>query len=292
MKVLVLASGGDAPGMNRFFWEIYSKLKNDVYFAYAGFTGLVNGQIYPFGDIADKKIKNKAGVVTKSSRCPEFKEDEVFNVGLENAKEFDVVVILGGNGSEKGAKRLFENGVNTIFVPGTIDNDVNDCFYSIGFSTAVKECVYTVESSMPSIDSFQNACLFEVMGRENERICETVAKKVNADYAITDKKSLDFERIKNIILKNYIQTKSSCIIVRENIMDINKIANKLNDLLGMDIVKTHIVGRTQRGGTPTTEELTMATKFAKEVVRCIKSKVFGVRVLANQNNEIIVNEFK
>ena len=292
MKILVLASGGDAPGMNRFMWEIYRKFKKNVYFAFAGFTGLVNGQIFPLSEVIDKSKRNCAGIVTKSSRCPEFKQTKYFNMGLEFAKKFDAVVILGGNGSEKGAKRLFENGVNTIFVPGTIDNDVDDCFYSIGFSTAVKEAVYSVNNTMPSIDAFLNACLFEVMGREDSAICREVGKQVNADYMVVDEKSLDFEKMKNVILKKYIASSSAKIIVRENIMNITEIASKLNEMLGMNIVKTQIVGRTQRGGKPTKEELSMAVKFAKETIRCIKTKVLGVRVLADKNKKIIVEEFK
>lgn len=292
MKILVITSGGDAPGMNRFIWEIYKKFKSQAYFAFAGFTGLVNGQIFKLEEVINKDLRNCAGSVTKSSRCPEFKQAKFFNKGLENAKEFDVVVILGGNGSEKGAKRLFDNGVNTIFVPGTIDNDVNDCFYSIGFSTAVKEGVYAVKNSMLSVEAFTNACFFEVMGRDKASICQEVAYETKADYAVCEEKDLDFEVLKNIILKNFIKTRSSCIIVRENLMDIKEMAEKLNEMLGMNIVKTHIVGRTQRGGQPTKTEIDMAIKFAKETIRCIKTNVFGVRVLADQTKEIVVKEFE
>jgi len=289
MKVLVLTSGGDAPGMNKFLTEVYKKCK-DLYFAYAGFTGLVNGEIYPFKDVFDARLTNCAGSMIKSSRCPEFKQARVFNKALKNAKDFDVVIILGGNGSEKGAKRLYENGVNTIFVPGTIDNDVDDCSYSIGFSTAVKEGVYTVENTMPSIVAFNNACLFEVMGRESAEICKTVAKQVDADYIVADKP--DYEELKNVVLKRYIKNESACIIVRENICPIDEMAKKLNELLGMDIVKTQIVGRTQRGGAPTAEELSMAKKYAQEVCHCINSKVFGVRILADKEYKIVTKEFK
>ena len=293
MKILVLSSGGDAPGMNKFVFELYKKFKSQLYFAYAGFNGLVNNQIYPVSEvIKDKNVQHQAGTVIKSSRCPEFCEQEVFEKGFETAKGFDCVIILGGNGSEKGAKRLYESGVNTIFVPGTIDNDVDDCCYTIGFSTAVKECVYAVESTMPSIRSFGHACLFEVMGREHEAIAHATADIVGADYVVTNKKTLDFEILKNTILKKYIQNESACIIVRENIMAVEKIAKKLNDMIGQDMVKFQVVGRTQRGGKPTTIELKMATRFATEVARCIKDKVFGVRVLANEQLGIIVKEFK
>lgn len=293
MKVLVLTSGGDAPGMNEFIYKLYKTFKRDVFFAYAGFTGLVNGQIYPLADvIQNKNIQYQAGSVIKSSRCPEFKEPEVFAMGLENAKDFDVVIILGGNGSERGAKQLYENGVNTIFVPGTIDNDVDDCFYTIGFDTAVNECVYAIKNSMPSIIAFNNSCLFEVMGREKSAICQKTAELVNADYSVCDKKSLNVEKLRNLILQKQIKNESTCIVVRENIMPIDKIAKKLNVDLGQDIVKYHVVGRPQRGGTPTKKELCMATKFAKETIRCIRSKVYGVRILADENLDIVVKEFK
>lgn len=292
MKILVLSSGGDAPGMNKFIEQIYKSFEGETYFAYAGFTGLVNRQIYSLEDVLHKGFEKEAGTIIHSSRCPEFKEDEVFAKGLENAKNFDCVIILGGNGSEKGAKRLYENGVNTIFVPGTIDNDVDDSFYTIGFSTAVKECVYAVKNTMPSIIAFNNSCLFEVMGREHDAIAQETAKIVGADYVISNKKTLDFEVIKNIILQKYIKNQSACIIVRENIMPVEKIAKKLNQLLGENLVKFQVVGRTQRGGKPTKDELLMATKFADATTKSIKSKVFGVRILADQNMNMIVKPFK
>ncbi|MBP3431653.1 MAG: 6-phosphofructokinase [Clostridia bacterium] len=290
MKILLLTSGGDAPGMNRFIFDVFKKNKDTTFFAYGGFEGLVNGQFFPLKDVINKNLRDEAGTVIKSSRCPEFKKDDVFALGLANAKQFDVVIILGGNGSEKGAKRLYENGVNTIFVPGTIDNDVDDSFYSIGFSTAVKEGVYAVQNSMPSIQSFNMSCIFEVMGRNEPDIARAVSEKTNADYVIAEKKDLDFEKIGNLILKNYLQNRSTCIIARENIMDSVKIAKELNETIGIDLVKYQLVGRTQRGGKPTQEELTMASKFAKEANRCIRDKVYGVRILADKNYNIFLDE--
>lgn len=291
MKILILTSGGDAPGMNKFIWKIYKKFKKETYYAQAGFAGLISGQIYPLADVIDKKQKNCAGVVTKSSRCPEFKLARFFNEGLANARYFDAVIILGGNGSEKGAKRLYEHGINTIFVPATIDNDVLDCAQSIGFSTAVKEGVYAVENSMPSIRAFTNSCIFEVMGRDCDAICKAVAKQTNADYAVCTKKDLDIEKMKDIILRNYVQGGSSCIVVKENLMEAKRLADTLNQALGINMVKYQIVGRTQRGGHPTKDELRLAKRYAKETKKCIKTRVFGVRILIDENGEIVVKEF-
>lgn len=292
MKILILSSGGDAPGMNKFIGRLYRTFKDDLYFAYAGFTGLVDGQFYKVGEVYQKYLENEAGTMIKSSRCPEFKQKNVFEIGLNNAKNFDVVIILGGNGSNKGAEQLYKNNCNTIFVPSTIDNDVLESFYSIGFSTAVKEAIYTINNTMPSIQAFNNACVFEVMGRESDAICNEVAKNVKADYVINNIHALNFEKIKNVILKRYLQNQSAIIVVRENLMLISQIAEKLNSILQINMVKTQIVGRTQRGGKPTKEELLMANNFAKETIRCIKSKIFGVRILADKNKKIIVKDFK
>ena len=201
------------------------------------------------------------------------------------------MIILGGNGSEKGAKRLYEHGINTIFVPATIDNDVLDCAQSIGFSTAVKEGVYAVENSMPSIRAFTNSCIFEVMGRDCDAICKAVAKQTNADYAVCTKKDLDMQKMKDIILRNYVQGGSSCIVIKENLMEAKRLADELNQELGINMVKYQIVGRTQRGGHPTKDELRLAKRYAIETQKCIKTKVFGVRILIDENGEIVVKEF-
>ncbi len=291
MKILLLASGGDAPGTNRFIWDIFSVFKDDVYFAQRGFAGLVEDMIFPLSTVVDRKLKNKAGAVIKSSRYPKFKEEMFFKKGVENAKNFDVVVVLGGNGSQKGAKALYENGINTIFVPTTIDNDVEDSFYSIGFSTAVKECVYAVQNVMPSIETMGDSCLFQVMGRHCDKIANAVGEIVGADYVVSNKEDLDFEKIKQIILDKYVKSQSACIIVRENIVELEKIIKKLDEMIGMQIVKKHIVGRTQRGGAPTKEELSFAKQFAKQTTRCILNKDFGACILVDENNKIFVKNF-
>lgn len=292
MKILILCSGGDAPGMNRFIFDVYSKFKNETYYAKAGFKGLVEGDIHPLSEVVNKRARDLAGTVIKSSRLPEFKEDAVFNRGLENAKKFDCVIILGGNGSEKGAKQLYENGVNTLFVPATIDNDVNNSCYSLGFFTAISECVYAIENSMQSMDSFGYSCIFEVMGRDCSAIAKEVAKETGADYLVAEKNDLDFEKIKSVIEANLGKEKSTCIVMRENIVEAKKVERKLNTMLGKPIVRTHIVGRTQRGGKPTKKELEMASKFAKEIVFCIKKGVFGMRVLADSDLNTFVDVFE
>ena len=156
MKILVLTSGGDAPGMNMILYSLYRKFGKDLFAARAGFKGLINNDICNISEF--KMDKLSAGSIIKSSRCPDFKTREGFKKGLNNAKNFDYVIILGGNGSYKGACELAENGIKAIFIPATIDNDVEISEYSQGFNTAVSACINHFNSIMPSMETFNRWC--------------------------------------------------------------------------------------------------------------------------------------
>ena len=270
MKILVLASGGDAPGMNNFLYYITKAFKKDAYACKAGFKGLIEGRYYALSELDTKKYKNCAGCIVKSSRCPEFKTPAGFSKGLENAKKFDLCIILGGNGSEKGAEKLAENGVRTIFVPATIDNDVKSSEYSIGFHTAVRECCHAVEAIMPSMEAFSRACIFETMGRHDSAIAKTSAGIISADYLIGDEKDLDYDKIAKIINRNYKGEHSTSIILRENIVKKNELMKELSLRVPKEILKYHVIGHTQRGGKPSKVELKISKKLAKKAINFIK----------------------
>ena len=289
MKILVLCSGGDAPGMNRFLYTLSKKFAGEIYYAKAGFKGLVNGDIFAVDMEKLEKAKDEAGTIILSSRYPEFKEEKFFKKGVKNAKKFDFVVILGGNGSQNGARELFESGVKTIFVPATIDNDVEDSFYSIGFDTAVSQCVYVVENTMPSINSFLQTCLFEIMGNKSDMITKAVANIVHPDYCILNEKDLDYLKIGKCIKKNLKEDKGTMILVKEKIKNIFEIKKALAEK-GF-AVKSHIVGRLQRGGKPTKKELQMADKFATMASKLVKSNCGGKKVLVDINQNVFVTDF-
>ena len=289
MKILVLTSGGDAPGMNQTIYQLKKSFKDDLYASLKGFKGLINGNIVKVPDC--RKEKNKAGSIIFSSRCPEFATREGFSKALENAKKFDYIIVLGGNGSFHGAKELSENGINAIFVPATIDNDVENSSYSIGFDSAVSQGVYTIENSMPSINAFCQTCLFEVMGRKCDAIAKAVSKQVLADYTICEEKDLKFKLIEKIIKERRKNFLGTSVVVRENIMPINEMAEKLNKNFKEEVVKTQVVGRLQRGGKPTSKELSFVDKFSDAVISLIKSKKFNKQVLMDEKNSIKILDF-
>lgn len=270
MKLLVIASGGDAPGMNRLIYQLGKRYGKNLYACKAGFLGLINNWIYPISNFDIKTFKNQAGVVIKSSRCPKFITEEGFKKGLKNAKKFDFVIILGGNGSAKGARRLAENGVKTIFVPATIDNDVEGSDYSLGFHTAVKACCDAVYSIMPSMEAFNRSCVFQVMGRRCDKIAQNVASVVDADVLVADENDLNFTKTAKILNANFKQERSSIIIIRENILPLEKFAASVKTLAKDVELKTFIVGHLQRGNHPTKVELRKADQIAKRIFKATK----------------------
>lgn len=270
MKILVLASGGDSQGMNRVLYRLAKKFRKNLYVCKYGFKGLINNRIEPASNYNFRACKNEAGVVIKSERSLKFATDEGFKKGLKNAKKFDFVIAMGGNGTSKGAQRLAENGVKTIFVPATIDNDVQGTDYTLGFHSAVRACCQAVRNVMPSMISLGRSCVFEVMGRLSPKIAENVAKILQADYVVATENDLDFPKIAKILIKNSKQEKSSMVILRENIMPVEKFVDKLKVLSKDANLHYFVVGRIQRGTKPTKVELKKADQIAKQVFKAVK----------------------
>lgn len=287
MKILLIASGGDGSGMNKVIAELYKKIKSNIFACYAGFKGLYKNDIRPLKSFEPLKYENEAGCCIKTARFPQFKEEKFFRVALKHAREFDYVIVMGGNGSEKGCQDLTKGGLKTIFIPGTIDNDVDDSEYSIGYDTAIDICCQTVRNVMPSMKAMERSCIFEAMGRHCADIAVETAKRINADICIKDKKDLQYKKIASLIKKNNKAGKSTTIILRENILPIGEVAENLNNLLGEDIVKTQVVGYTQRGGKPTKIELQHSKEFANVATQVIKKKLSSKKILM-QNGKIVM----
>ena len=166
---------------------------------------------------------------------------------------------------------------------------MEDSFYSIGFDTAVNQCVYVVENTMPSINSFLQTCLFETMGNKSDMIAKAVANIVHPDYCILNEKDLDHLKIGKCIKKNLKEDKGTMILVKEKIKNIFEIKKALAEK-GF-AVKSQIVGRLQRGGKPTKKELQMADKFATMASKLIKSNCGGKKVLVDINQNVFVTDF-
>nr|HPM08068.1 ATP-dependent 6-phosphofructokinase [Bacilli bacterium] len=170
-RVGVLTSGGDAPGMNAAIRAIVrSGLKNglEMFVIYEGYKGLIEGNIEKVDRNFVSDIINRGGTILKSARSREFKEEAARLIGVEQLKNFgiDTLIVIGGDGTYMGAKKLSELGINCIGLPGTIDNDLSSSDYTIGFDTALNTICECVDKLRDTTASHQRCTIIEVMGNK------------------------------------------------------------------------------------------------------------------------------
>lgn len=286
MKLLVIASGGDGAGMNKVLATLYRKYKKNIFACNGGFEALYKNNIKPLETFEPLKHEKDAGCCIKSGRFPQFKEEKYFRIALKNAKSFDYVIVMGGNGSEMGCQDLTRGGVKTIFIPGTIDNDVDNSEYSIGFDSAVNSCIEMLANIMPSMKTMGQSCVLEVMGRHCSKIAQEVAKRTNADLCIKEKEDVNYSKIVKIIKSKAKKRDSALIVLRENIIDIKTFAEEVNNKIGDNILKKQIAGYVQRGPKPTLKELSLAKEFALKAYEVVKKNSFSKKILM-QNGKIV-----
>ena len=224
MVIGILASGGDGAGMNFCLYNIYKNLykKHRVVLFNKGYKGLIENDVCNFDYNYLNKHKNDGGIVIKTSRCPQFRTMEGKQKAIETMKShnMDCLIVLGGNGSLRGAIELNELEQNVMFIPCTIDNDVAGSDYCIGFDTACVNCTNFVLHVNETMKSFNRTCIYEAMGRECPQIAKVVAKNVDADYMYVDE-SCSVEKCLEAIKNS--QKDAPIVILRENLIKIEEL---------------------------------------------------------------------
>ncbi len=281
MNIGILASGGDGAGMNYCLYNIYKKLykHNKIFLFNRGYLGLINNDVLGFDFNYIKQHKNDGGIMIKTSRCPKFETLEGQEKALENLEKnkIDVLIVMGGNGSLKGAKELARENVNIIFIPCTIDNDVLNSEYCIGFDTACFNCVSFIRQVNDTMKSFNRTCIYEAMGRKCPAIAITVGNMVDSDYMYVSN-NCSVESCIEALRKIKDKKDAPIVILRENLIDIKYLKKEIENKLNLD-VRTCIVGYLQRGGKPTKLEKYYAKKFAEKCIKEIKNKKFNLSII-------------
>ena len=195
-KIAVLTSGGDAPGMNgaiRAIVRVGIKRGFEVYGVYEGYKGLVAGNIKKLGYSDVSEILSKGGTILESSRLPSFKEDKVQEQAIDQLKQrgIDGLVVIGGDGSYKGALALSQKGIDCIAIPGTIDNDINGTDETIGFHTALYNIIDAVNKLRDTSSSHHRCFVVEVMGNHADNLAIYSAIACGSEIVITDKTEYD-----------------------------------------------------------------------------------------------------
>ncbi len=295
-KIGILTSGGDAPGMNAAVRAVARAAIARGYEAIGikrGYNGLINGEIVQLDERSVSNIIQRGGTVLYTARCLEFKEKE----GVERAKEkceelgLEGIVVIGGDGSFRGAADLSAMGIPCIGLPGTIDNDVSCTDYTIGYDTAMNTAVEMIDKIRDTAQSHDRCSVVEVMGRNAGWIALNVGIAVGASAVVTKEMPITIEQIAEKMKKSQKSSKRHFIIVvAEGIGGSEEIAKKLEELTGIESRAT-ILGHVQRGGNPTLRDRVVASEMGYYAVDLL-DKGMSNRVVALKDNKIVDYDIK
>lgn len=290
-RIAVLTSGGDAPGMNAAIRAVvrYSIYKNvQVFGIERGYRGLIEGDIKEMLIPSVGDIIHRGGTVLRSARSLEFMEEEGKKRALNILKVFkiDGLIVIGGDGTFRGAKTLCDEGFPVIGVPGTIDNDLAYTDYTIGFDTAINTVLDAVSKLRDTTSSHERVSVIEVMGRNCGDIALYAGLGGGAEEILIPEQNYDIDNIcKKIIVSANRGKTQSIIMVAEGVGSAANICKQIQEKTGLDSRAT-ILGHIQRGGSPTAKDRILASQFAAHAVQCLidgkSSRVVGIR-----NNNLI-----
>ena len=268
----VLTSGGDAPGMNAAIRAVVrqaiSKGKK-VKGIRRGYTGLIAEDIVDMEakDVSD--IIQRGGTILQTARCPEFRTEEGQKLGAEMCRKHGIegIIVIGGDGSFRGAQKLATQGINTIGIPGTIDLDISCTDYTIGFDTAVNTAMEAIDKIRDTASSHERCSIIEVMGRDAGYIALWCGLANGAEQVlIPEKYDFDEQKIVNNIIANRKRGKRHYIIINaEGIGHSTSLARRIEAATGMETRAT-ILGHMQRGGSPTCKDRVYASTMGAYAV--------------------------
>ena len=288
----VLTSGGDAPGMNAAIRAVVRKaIQNGVAVKgiKKGYQGLLNEEII---DLEAKNVSDtiqRGGTILGTARCLEFKTEEGQQKGAEICRKhgIDGMVVIGGDGSYRGAQALSRNGINTIGIPGTIDLDIACTDYTIGFDTAVNTAMQAIDKVRDTSSSHERCSIIEVMGRNAGYIALWCGIANGAeDILLPEKYDFNEQQIINNIINNRKKGKKHHIIINaEGIGHSTSMARRIEAATGVETRAT-ILGYMQRGGSPTCKDRVFASlmgAYAADILCAGKTN----RVVGYKNGELV-----
>lgn len=295
MKIAVLTSGGDSPGMNAAIRAVVRKGIYDgveIYGVYQGFQGLMTGNIkkLELGDVGD--IIQRGGTTLYSARCPEFKNKESRQRAIKHLKDLgiDRLIVIGGDGSFRGAQRLHEEGIATIGVPGTIDNDIFGTDYTIGFDTALNTIIDSIDKIRDTATSHERTFIIEVMGRNAGDLALWSGVAGGAETILIPESPMDIKEVAERIQTGMDRGKKhSIIVVAEGVMSAQECGKELRNYINVD-TRESVLGHIQRGGKPSGRDRVLASRLGAFAVELITSGESGYAV-GIMNNDLVKTEF-
>jgi 6-phosphofructokinase 1 len=283
MRIGVLTSGGDSPGMNAAIRAVVrGALSNGdkVFGVSDGYRGLVEGRFKEFTRSDVSEILNRGGTILGTARLPEFKYEAVRQLAVKQLQKNDIeaLICIGGDGTYAGALALHHMGIKTIGIPGTIDNDIASSDYTIGFSTALNTACDAIDKLKDTSSSHQRCSIIEVMGRHCGDLALYSGLCTGAEYIFTNETGLDKEKLLKDLKENRLAgCRHAIVVISENMTDVYQLAKEVEDYSGYECRAT-VLGYVQRGGTPTPEDRLLAARLGGFAVDLLKQGVSGVCV--------------
>lgn len=287
----VLTSGGDAPGMNA---AIRAVVRTGTYHGLRvmgvkrGYNGLINGDLVEMDARSVSDILQRGGTILQTARCLEFKTAEGVKKAYDIAKVFglDGLIVIGGDGSFRGALDLCRIGLPTVAMPGTIDNDINCSEYTVGYDTCLNTVISAIDKIRDTAASHDRCSVIEVMGRGAGYIAINAAIACGADVVLVPEYKWSFD---DDVLRPILESKSrgkrhSIVIVAEGVGGVIDIAKEVEEKTGIESRAT-ILGHVQRGGSPSVRDRVTASQMGAHAVELLLAGKSN-RVVCMQGGEI------
>ena len=279
----VLTSGGDAPGMNAAIRAVTRTCLNrgiKIYGVRLGYKGLHDGDFIEFDRHSTRNIINVGGTFLKSARFPEFKDTAVREEAIKQMKKvgMEALVVIGGDGSYNGALKLTEMGINCIGIPGTIDNDIPDTDFTIGFDTALNTIVDALDKLRDTSSSHQRCTILEVMGRRCGDLAVHAGLACGAEMIVTSESGFDEKEIIETLKRSKASDKKhALIVITEHITDVHELAKRVEEETGFE-TRANVLGHMQRGGSPTARDRVLASRMGIKAVELLEEGKGGLCV--------------
>lgn len=295
-RIGVLTSGGDSPGMNAAIRAVVRKAiyhDIEVYGIYQGYSGLISGNIKKLevGSVGD--IIHRGGTMLYSARCEEFKTAEGQQKGIEQLKKhgIEALVVIGGDGSFRGAVKLTEQGFPTIGVPGTIDNDIPGTDFTIGFDTALNTVIDAIDKIRDTATSHDRTFIIEVMGRHAGDIALWSGLADGAESILIPEDPQDLEEVISRVKRGHDRGKKhSIILVAEGVGSAVEIGKKITEASKID-TRVTVLGHIQRGGSPTAFDRVLASRLGAKAVELLINGEAG-KMVGIQNNKVVHHDIE
>ncbi len=284
-KIGVFTSGGDSPGMNACIRAVVRTAiynNKEVYGIYRGYQGMIEGEIEPMQVRSVSNIIHRGGTILKTARSEAFRTMEGMEMAYQNLlkHEISALVAIGGDGTFRGAHEFFKHyNIPIIGIPGTIDNDISGCDYTLGFDTALNTVVNAIDNIRDTANSHNRLFFIEVMGRDTGYIALHSALAGGAEAVLVPEKMITVEGLIEILEGGAKNLKSSSLVIVSEGNPTGgayEVAQKVKEKFSHYDTKVTVLGHLQRGGSPTVSDRILASQLG---VAAVEALLEGLRDL-------------